>query len=98
VQGRIKNGTLFPNISAMIMENMQKLTRTIFHTLHDKMEKVFDLIKNDLDLALASGQQYGSDGENRDSPEEDRLRKELAGEVNQLKRRHEELLGNIASY
>jgi hypothetical protein len=62
------------------------------------METVFDLIKNDLDLALASGQQYGSDGENRDGHEEDRLRKELAGEVKELKRRHEELLGSIAGY
>lgn len=60
------------------------------------MEAVFHLIKNDLDLALASGQQYGSDGENRDVQEEDKWRKELAGDVEELKRRHEELLGSIA--
>ena len=82
----------------MIMENMHKLTHMSFRALHDKMETVFDLIKNDLDLALASRQQYGSDGKNRDGHEEDRLRKELAGEVKELKRRHEELLGSIAGY
>ncbi len=55
------------------------------------MEAVFDLIKNDLDLELASGQQHGSDGGNRGVHEEDRLRKELAREVRELKTRHAEL-------
>ena len=82
----------------MILENMRTVTYTSFRALHDKMATVFDLMKNDLDMALASGQQDESDGENRNDQEEERLRKELAGEVQELKRTHEELLGSIADY
>ena len=79
------------------MENMCKLTHTSFHALQEKMEKVLDLIKNDLDMALASGQHDEHDIENRDRQEEDRLRKELADKVKVLKRRHEVLLSSNVS-
>jgi hypothetical protein len=80
------------------MENVQKLTCASFRALHDKMDAVFHLINNDLELALASEQQDVCEGENRDVQEEDRWRKQLAGEVQELKKRHEELLGSISGY
>jgi len=98
VQGRITNGTLFPNISVTISKNMDKLAQKTFRGLHDKVDAILDLIKDDVDLALTSGQPQIAGGENEleDEDEEERLKEELAAEVKELKTRHEELLGSVA--
>jgi hypothetical protein len=61
------------------------------------MNTVLTLIKSDLDMALASGPQHGGDDDNRDDEEEERLREGLVDEVKELKKRHEELLGTLAT-
>ena len=96
MQGRITNGTLFPNISITISKNMDKLAQKAFRGLHDKVDAIFDLIEDDVYLALASGQQHSAGDENKDEDEEERLKEDLAAEVKELKTRHEELLGSVA--
>jgi hypothetical protein len=97
VQGRITDGTLFPNISIAISKNMDELAQKTFRGLHDKVDAVLELIKDDLDMALAS-RQYIGDDENRADEEEERLREEFEGEAKELKRRYEELLAILRYY
>lgn len=80
----------------MISKNMDKLTQKAFRGLDDKVDAILQLIKDDVYLALASGQQHSADGENDDEDKEDRLKAELAAKVKGLKTRHEELLSSVA--
>ena len=80
----------------MISKNMDELTQKAFRGLHDKVDAILQLIKDDVHLALVSGQQHSPDGENDDEDKEERLKAELAAKVKELKTRHEELLGSVA--
>lgn len=73
---------------------MDKLAERTFRGLHDMVDAGLDLVKNDLDMALAvrgGGEDEGDEGE------KEREREELASEVQELKRRHKELLGSVAA-
>ena len=74
---------------------MDNLAQKAFRGLHEKVDAIFDLIKNDVYLALASGQQHSAGDENEDEDVE-RMKEELAAAVKGLKTRHEELLGSVA--
>jgi len=76
---------------------MDELAQKTFSGLNDKVDAVLELIKDDLDMALASGQHVGDD-ENQADEEEERLREELEGEAKELKRKHEELLAVLRFY
>src|SRR6202035_8831 len=54
VQGRIENGTLFPNISFAISKAMENLTRKTFQDLKQEIELLFGFIRDDVDMALAT--------------------------------------------
>jgi len=97
VQGRITNGTLFPNISTAISKDMDKLVKKTFRGLRDKVDAVLKLIRSDVDMALASGPQHRGDDENGDDGEEEMLREELGDVVKELKKKHEALLGILAT-
>lgn len=97
MQGRITDGTLFPNISTAISKEMDDLVNKTFRSLRATVGAILKLVKSDLDMALASGPQCGSDDAHRGGKDDERLRLELAGEVEKLKLKHLALLGNIAS-
>lgn len=96
VQGRITNGTLFPNISIKISGSMNALVRKTFEDLRGKAEAVLDLVRNDIDMALASGRQSSGSGHEDRDEEEDELRKELSSVVEGLKGRHAEVLEGLS--
>jgi hypothetical protein len=95
VQGRITNGTLFPNISTSIQENVEKLNQTSFLALHDRLQATIDLVKTDLDMALAL--RVPDECESRNQ-EIGRSSADLLREVGELRTRHEELLDSIRQY
>ena len=74
---------------------MSNLAQTSFSALQDQVDPVFDLIKVDLDMAIASMPQNGNE---HDNEELSRFKAGLVAEVMALKRRHEEVLDSIADY
>ena len=63
--------------------------------MRETLETIFELIKNDLDMALASNKQDPSEGYNQ---EEEKLKEQLRDEVTELKRRHAQVLGSMRGY
>lgn len=96
VQGRITNGTLFPNISTAIKREIETAAKTTFDSVLKSLESDFALIENDITMALASAPQQSGDREDVACEEEERRRGELAGAVRGLKRQHAEVLASIA--
>ncbi|OBT96981.1 hypothetical protein VE01_05489 [Pseudogymnoascus verrucosus] len=96
VQGRITNGTLFPNISTAIKREIETAAKTTFDSVLKSLESDFALIENDVTMALASAPQQSGDREDVACEEEERRRGELAGAVRGLKRQHAEVLASIA--
>jgi hypothetical protein len=76
VQGRITNGTLFPNISISIKNQVNELTEEILDQLQGKVLKILGLIQSDLETAL---------GNNTESRARQRDRSELAQHEKTLK-------------
>ncbi|KFY49525.1 hypothetical protein V496_09946 [Pseudogymnoascus sp. VKM F-4515 (FW-2607)] len=97
VQGRITNGTLFPNISSAIKREIKAAAKTTFDSVRKSLESDFALIENDVMMALASAPQQSGDREDVACEDEERLRGELAGAVRGLKREHAEVLAIIAN-
>jgi hypothetical protein len=95
VQGRITNGTLFPNISAAVKMDMKAQVEKTFSGLLKALKPIFKLIRSDIDMALAAASQH-LDGAGNIDPEEQRRKEELAAAVQELKRQHAELLANVA--
>ncbi|KAH6656869.1 hypothetical protein BKA67DRAFT_553428 [Truncatella angustata] len=60
VQGRIENGTLFPNIGFAIANRMEFSLKEIEKDAMDILQQQISQIRNDLDLAIASQQQSRS--------------------------------------
>jgi hypothetical protein len=94
VYGRITDGTLFPNISARIVESVRELGHTTFASLQENTDEVFDLIKNDLDMALASGV---TDERPVFSREEIDATEELRAELLLLRTEHAEVLDSVTA-
>lgn len=97
VQGRITNGTLFPNISTAIKRDIKAAAKTTFDSVQKSLESDFALIENDVTMALASALQQSSDREDVAHEDEERRRGELAGVVRGLKRQHAEVLASIVN-
>lgn len=96
VQGRIMNGTLFPNITRAIKRDIEAAAKTIFDNMQKSLESNFAFIENDITMALASAPQQSNDMDDMGREDEERRRGELAGEVQGLKRQHAEILASIA--
>ncbi|KAH6678502.1 hypothetical protein B0J14DRAFT_582898 [Halenospora varia] len=97
VQGRITNGTLFPQISAKIQANVDELVKKTFCDLRHEVDAVLDLIVSDVKMALASKPQVVVDARNQEHQEEERRRGELLAEIRKLKGKHEEILASISN-
>ncbi len=54
VQGRITDGTLFPNISAKIIDHIVSLIDDTFSSLHEKVNNILGFIRADLDMAVGA--------------------------------------------
>ncbi|KFY44996.1 hypothetical protein V494_01204 [Pseudogymnoascus sp. VKM F-4513 (FW-928)] len=97
VQGRITNGTLFPNISRAIKRDIKAAAKATFDSVQKSLESDFVSIDNDVTMALASAPQQSCDREDVDLEDEERRKGELASSVRDLKRQHAEVLASIAS-
>ena len=96
VYGRITDGTLFPQISAKIQDNMDELAQKTFRDLHDAVDGVLALVVSDVEMALGSKER--EDGAVvREDPEEERRKGELMVKIRELKREHEELIASISN-
>jgi hypothetical protein len=97
VQGRITNGTLFPQISVKIQASIDRLVRKTFRDLRHAANAVLDLIVSDVEMALVSNPQRVDSARNQEDPEEERRKGELIAEIMELKGKHEELLASISN-
>ncbi|KFY06936.1 hypothetical protein V492_07602 [Pseudogymnoascus sp. VKM F-4246] len=97
VQGRITNGTLFPNISRAIKRDINAAAKATFDSVQKSLESDFASIDNDVTMALASALQQSCDSEDVDLEDEERRKGELASAVRDLKRQHAEVLASIAN-
>lgn len=91
VQGRITDGTLFPNISAKILSKTTRLIARMFDELRGKLDGATKSIGFDLSVGLDAAQK------NRvglSKPEKEH-RERLAEAVKTLQRRHKEVLASI---
>jgi hypothetical protein len=79
----------------MIKESVNDSADLCFSVLHDKLHSNFDLIKDDLEMALASAPPDTSESQTQvaDAP-----KKELIDEIENLRKRHEELLRSIRNF
>jgi len=96
VQGRITNGTLFPQISAKIQDSIDQLAQKTFRDLHDAVNAVLALVVNDVEMSLGSNEREDGAADQED-PEEERRKGELLAKIQELKREHEELIACISS-
>ncbi|KAH8649442.1 hypothetical protein BGZ60DRAFT_534676 [Tricladium varicosporioides] len=97
VQGRITNGTLFPNISAKIQSSMEKQIGRAFRHLYRTANEVLDLIVCDVELALAFKPRVMVDARSQEHQEEERQKGELRDEIKKLEGKHEEVLASISN-
>lgn len=90
VQGRITNGTLFPNISAKILDDVNELIEARFTHLKKKVNDIVKHIAFDLDVALDAEEKRtvmsGTERKQRDG---------LAEEIRRLQTRHEQVLETV---
>lgn len=100
VQGRITDGTLFPNISVSISTAMAALMEETERQLRADTTAVLSHIENDFGLALQNQSETlegdGSEGD-EDEGEADERVTELVDEVEQLRHGHARLLETIPS-
>lgn len=96
MQGRIADGTLFPQISAKIQETIDKLVKKTFHDLRHTVKAVLALIASDVEMALASRSQRVDSTRNQADPQEERRKADLMADIRELDERHKELLASIS--
>jgi hypothetical protein len=97
VQGRITNGTLFPQMSAKIQASIEQLTQKAFIDLQNAANAVLVQITSDVEMALASNPQHVNGATKKEKPEEVKEKKELRDKIAGLKVQHEQLLAAIAA-
>ena len=85
MQGRIENGTLFPNISTKISDDIGSSTLVTFSELIKIMEEIIDPIRDDIRMVLEQQHEAG-----------ERSRQQLAPEVVELKTMHEQVMASIS--
>jgi hypothetical protein len=93
VQGRITNGTLFPNISTAIKREIKAAAKAAFESVQKLLESQFASLENDVTMALASAPQQSSNREDVVLDDEG----ELAGAIRDIKMQHAEVLASIAN-
>jgi hypothetical protein len=110
VQGRIENGTLFPNISFAISKAMENLTRKTFQDLKQEIELLFGFIRDDVDMALATSaaRLYADSDEDEDDDDDDHdeaermaanaLREGFKEKLSGMKERYDDVVWSIAGY
>jgi len=98
VQGRIENGTLFPNIFISISSGIKKVVRQKFTELSETVEANFESMMNDIDMAVDFDESYDdSDGDETVDGDEEKeiLMVHLTQEIQALKVRHKQVLESI---
>jgi hypothetical protein len=95
VQGRITNGTLFPQMSAKIQASIEQLTRKAFVDLQNAATSVLDQITSDVEMALASNPRHVNGDIMKEDPEAVKRKKDLRDKVAGMKLQHERLLAVI---
>lgn len=95
VQGRITDGTLFPNISIAIGNQVDKLTDKILNQLQEKVLGILVLIRSDLEMAL--GKEAKSRLGQKDREELEQRQVILRNLLKTLKEKHEKILKDISS-
>jgi len=95
VQGRIENGTLFPNISINIQTDVEKQADRILNALKTKVLEILPAVRSDLGIAL--GESDGTESANEDSHELQQQQENLKEVLKMLKQRHENILKDISS-
>ena len=99
VQGRITNGSLFPNISVAISTAMSRLVKKTGRRLRADVTAALSHIETDFGIALEKQRESLVEARERtaDEIETDKKVSRLAGEVEQLQQGYTRLLGTIAS-
>ena len=59
VQGRIENGTLFPNISIKIRTEIEEQAEMSMKKLEEVVLEILHVIQSDLEMSLESPKLYG---------------------------------------
>jgi len=95
VQGRITNGTLFPNISISIENQVDELTEKILDQLQEKILKLLGFIRSDLETAL--GSETVSRARHGDKSELDQHERALKDLLKTQKEKYGKILENISS-
>ncbi|OBT85493.1 hypothetical protein VE02_07344 [Pseudogymnoascus sp. 03VT05] len=95
IQGRVTDGTLFPNISIAIKEDAEAKTEVAFSAFRKVLLPVVAAIRNDIEMAFAA-ELKSLDKAYKERKNEERRRAELANTIQMLKRQRRELLGRIA--
>lgn len=91
VQGRITNGTLFPNISTAIKREIKAAAKATFESVRKLLKSEFASLENDVTMALASAPKQSSDTVDVVLEDEGKL----AGAIRDLKKQHAEVLASI---
>jgi hypothetical protein len=95
VQGRISNGTLFPNISIAIKGDIEAKTDATFNEFQGALLPIFARIKNDISVVFAA-ESRSLDEALKERRNEERRREELATTIQVLKKQHRELIKRIS--
>lgn len=96
VQGRITNGTLFPNISMAIKRDTEATATATFEKLKNTLESTIVLLEDDIAMALTTMPHQSADMEEIDHEAEVKRREDLARAVQILRRKHTEVIRSIA--
>ena len=88
---------MFPQISAKIQANIDKLVQKTFRDLHGAVSKVLELIFSDVEMALASNSQVLNSARGHINPEEEKRKEGLVAVIKELNASHGELLATISN-
>jgi hypothetical protein len=94
VQGRIKNGTLFVNISIKIQDEVEKQTDRIMKAFRKKVLGILQAIQSDLEMASGNEDDIAVAG--GDQLELEQREGKLKETLKLLKNRHENILKDIS--
>lgn len=99
VQGRITNGTLFPNISVRISDNINSAVADAEKRLRQIVRQSMAAIQNDFDLTIAPPPNNGNTqpDHNEERSADAQERRALVEQTQSFKGRHASLLEGFAS-
>lgn len=95
VQGRVEDGTLFPQISTRIREGMEEITDEAFKTLQGTLLK----LARDTEAAVDEAAQICSTGpKHQELIEATKRQEEFLDEIQRLKKKHSEVMSRVAAF